>query len=238
MNPKKIFETRIIAIGEEEGSSVEIYDSKTGAWAPLPDLYGKRIGAAACIVGSKVIVAGGSRGDSSLSSAEYLDLEADERERAWVMIPSKMKKARGYCSGVLLDDGITFLVTGGCDGDSFSSCEQLNTTTMTWSDAPSMITRRSDHCTVLYKSKVVVLGGYPDTSRCEEFNSRKKKWSSFPRLSQTRCTHGTAVLNDRIFVCGGNEPVSEGNEEMFPDDSISIVLRCLMETDGVYFTHH
>jgi hypothetical protein len=208
-NAKKIDKTRIIAIGGLGLSSVEMYESKIGRWTKLPDMRRTRGGAAACIVGSKVIVTGGWN-DGYLNTCEYLDLAA-EGNKKWVVIPSTMQEARGGCSGVVLDDGVTFLVSGGVndddDDDALSSCEQLDTVTMTWSDVPSMDSARSNHCTVLYKSKAVVIGGLDATSDdlalCEEYDAANETWSAFPCLTSTRYWHGACVLDDRIFVCGG-----------------------------------
>jgi hypothetical protein len=170
-------------------------------------------------VGSKVIVAGGHDGNKRFSSAEYLDLEAEAREMKWTVIQS-MKEKRSSVSGVLLDDGVTFFVTGGNNGESrLSSCEQLDTTMMTWRDAPSMATARSAHCTVLYKKKVVVIGGADERNAlalCEEYNSLFKTWSPFPPLTQARYSHGACVLDDRIFVIGGIvRGVSSNHVEVF-----------------------
>jgi serine/threonine-protein kinase PknK len=206
-NGNKMTNTRIIAIGGYGLSSVEMYESKTGTWTSLPDMTTKRLASALCIVGSKVIVAGGHDGNKYLSSTEYLDLEGKGRDMRWTVIPS-MNETRSAVRGVLLDDGVTFFVTGGNNGESrLSSCEQLDTTTMTWSDAPSMATARSAHCTVLYKKKVVAIGGVnvkgSGFALCEEYDTSSKTWSAFPSLTATMFWHGACVLDDRIFVSGG-----------------------------------
>ncbi len=112
-NAKNIVNTRIIAIGGLCFSSVGMYESEAGRWTSLPDMKIKRRGASSCVVGSKVIVAGGSSYDEYLNTCEHLDLDAENGDMHWVVYESTMKEARHYCSGVLLDDGVTFLVTGG-----------------------------------------------------------------------------------------------------------------------------
>ncbi len=169
----------------------------------------ERTGSASCIVeDSKVIVAGGWDGLGHLNTCEYLDLEAKGGDRKkWIMIPSTMRETRSWFSGVILNDGVIFLVTGGyTNGARLASCEQLDTTTMTWSDAPAMANTRSNHCTVLYKKKAVVLGGKVSDHRsalCEQYSSSSKAWSRFPPLSHPRSGHGACILNDQIYVCGG-----------------------------------
>ncbi len=229
--------TRIIAIGGDGLSAIEMYERKTGRWTALPDMTSKRRCAAACIAGRKVIVAGGESDSMNLNTAEYLDLDGRE---GWVIMSSVMKEARAWFHGVLLDDGVTFLVTGGEAGEgTLSSCEQLNTTTMTWSDAPSMASARQDHSSVLYKKKAMVLGGrdinYDDLALCEAYHPRAKTWSPFPPLTQTRCLHVACVLNDRIYVCGGvvsgswsdRCEVFDGEKwfELFSSDSSSFEIR-------------
>jgi hypothetical protein len=108
-----------------------MFESETGAWTALPDMTTKRsYGPASCVVGgSKVIVAGGCDSSGCLASAEVFDFET----KKWTKI-APMREKRGGFSGVLLDDGATFLVTGGdrdASGDWLGSCEQLDTTTMT-----------------------------------------------------------------------------------------------------------
>ena len=135
----------------------------------------------------------------------------------WTVIESTMKMKRSGLSGVILNDGVTFLVTGGSNGGTrLSSCEQLDTTTMTWSDAPSIAKARSSHCTVLYKMKAVVIGGVDENgvylSWCEEYDSTRKAWSLFPPLTAgARYDHGACVLNDQIYVCGGRVNRSPSN---------------------------
>jgi hypothetical protein len=198
--------TRIVAIGGQQGgdlwASVEMFESETGTWTALPDMSSERgLGPASCVVGgSKIIVAGGrERGDGYLASAEVFDFET----KKWTAI-APMREERSFFSGVLLDDGVTFLVTGGYNGAYLASCEQRDTTTMTWSAAPAMATARCKHCTVLYKKNAVVLGGHSATALCEEFDATARKWTTFPPLTQTRYDHGACVLNDeKIFVSGG-----------------------------------
>jgi hypothetical protein len=151
-----------------------------------------------------VVVAGGWFGGQDFNSTEYLDLEAEKGgEMKWTVIESTMKEKRAGLSGVLLNDGVTFLVTGGnCGKSTFASCEQLDTTTMEWSDAPAMATARRQHCTVLYKKRAVVIGGQ-SIPLCEEYDPTSNVWSSFPPLCQTRYEHGACVLDCQIYVCGG-----------------------------------
>jgi hypothetical protein len=117
-----------------------------------------------------------------------------------------MSEKRRELSSVLLDDEVTFLVTGGYNGADLASCEQLDTRAMTWSAAPAMASARHLHCTVLYKKNAVVLGGLNSAylALCEEFDATARKWTSFPPLTQTRYRHGSCVVNnEKIFVCGG-----------------------------------
>jgi hypothetical protein len=233
----KIIKTRIVAIGGEGLSSVEMYESRTGAWASLPDMTTQRAGAASCIVGSKVIVAGGFDGRTSLKSSEYLDLEPKGGKMKWTVMPSiKMKKSRSALGGVLLDDGVTFFVTGGYNGKTtINSCAQLDTLTMTWSDAPSMASARSAHCTVLYKKKAAVIGGLIIEKQCllalcEEYDRTRKTWSVFPPLIQARSRHGACVLNDGIFVCGGVGDGSVSSVEVFDGVKWSLLESSLSMT--------
>jgi hypothetical protein len=209
---KFLAKTRILALGGGWSSSADMYESKTGRWTALPCMTTSRVySPASCVVGSRLIVAGGSSlfGKAKfLSTAEYLDLDVEVEEMKWIEIPSTMTKARAWSSGVVLDDGVTFLVTGGNTGRSTqSSCEMLSTTTMTWRNARSMLTARAHHCTVLYQGKAVVLGGHESVfnmiNRCEQYNPMFNSWSSLPPLTQPISKHSACVLNNKIYVCGG-----------------------------------
>ncbi len=221
--------TRIVAIGGEYVATVEMFEGETGTWTALPDMSTKRSGPASCVVGgSKIIVAGGYDGSNRLNTAEVFVFETNK----WTAIASMREKGTAF-SGVLLDDDTTFLVTGGYNrGTSLASCEQLDTTTMTWSAAPTMATARASHCTVLYRRNTVVLGGDLYTALCEEFDATTRKWTSFPPLTMTRNLHGACVLNDeKIFVCGGyvNGP-SSASVEVFDGVKWSVLEASLCAT--------
>jgi hypothetical protein len=215
--------TRIVAFGIKS----TIFERGTGRWTALPDMLTSwSASPALCLVGNKVILAGGWSGDKDdyPTAVEYLDLDVDVEEMKWAVVPTNLQFSRCSWSGVVLDDGVTFLVTGGeFECEVTESCEQLDTTTMTWSNAPSMANARYKHQTVLYKKKAVVIGGRKryekdekydeytgkddddDLLLCEEYDttSQSKKWSPFPSLIHRRFGHGACVLDDRIYVCGG-----------------------------------
>ncbi len=194
-NPK----TKIVALGGNYHSSVELYDKARGTWTDLPSMSAKRGSFACGSIGRRIYVAGGYDGSKFLNGVEFLDYIDGKK---WVSLPH-MSVSRGHVAGLILSDGVTFLVTGGYNGSILASCEKLNTLNNSWTATPDMAIGRYDHCACLYKGRPVVIGGQA-SSACEEYDPVSMKWLVFPPLIHTRYGHGGAVILDRqIFVVGG-----------------------------------
>ena len=150
---------------------------------------------------SKLVVVGGREYLNCLSSAECYDFGTKQ----WEALPN-MRTKRGTTSGVFLADGLTFLVTGGDNGKILSSCEQLSLTTRTWSPAAVLSGPRGGHCTVLYNSKPVVLGGCNGSgwlNMCEQYSPTNNTWSIFPAFKSGRAYFAAAVVLDKLYIAGG-----------------------------------
>ncbi len=213
----------IIALGGVGLSSVELFEKGADTWTALPAMSSVRgWSPVVCVVRRSLLYAvGGDSGPHAFRTAEYLDLEKHGRAgncmssensngkpaaSPWVQI-SPMSSARCGFSGVLLGDGTTLFVTGGSDGlKRLSTCEQLSTSTNTWSSVPSMPRNRCYHCTVLFKGKPVVIAGSEDgayLATCFEYDPPTKRWFSFASLNQARASFGACVVEDSIYVAGG-----------------------------------
>jgi hypothetical protein len=164
---------------------------------------------AICVSHNRIYVAGG-RSDRILSSVEYLDM--DELSWRWVTSHRYMLSPRCFTSGVLLQDQRSFFITGGAidspdiDFTIIDKCEIFDTYTNSTSPIASLNRARSHHRAVLYKDRVVVIGGtFQNTFAlaCEEYDPNDNSWHAFPDIIRPMTGLGAVVADDCIYICGG-----------------------------------
>lgn len=113
------------------------------------------------------------------------------------------------CDGT---SGFIFVVGGlNVHGDSLSSVECMDPTTLIWRTAPAMSMLRSRLGVAVLRNKLYAFGGYNGSERLsnvEVFNPIKKQWSFVSSMHCKRSALGATALGQVIYVCGGYDGVT------------------------------
>ncbi|KAI8064757.1 hypothetical protein BC940DRAFT_305274 [Gongronella butleri] len=163
-----VWKTKIIVVGGGDGSHpladvhvLDVADKENVVWekwAPTGDAPLARGYHSGNLVGHKLVIFGGSDGQECFGDVYVLDLET----REWTFMPLNQCIPRfGHTATQV---GSYLFIIGGHDGSSYSNqVLVLNLVTMAWEArhiygvAPPA---RGYHTSVLYDSRIYVLGGY------------------------------------------------------------------------------
>jgi len=201
-------------------ASTELYDPQTGTWSSTGGMTINRssyngLGLMTTVLpNGRVLVAGGSSGSSTLTSAELYCPEMPGVPGTWASTGSMVN---GFIGGraVALASGPNagkILVTGrGVVGSSAVLSAQLyNPASGTWANtgAPSQI--RDSHTTIrLPNGKVLIAGGYLHTggfwNTADLYDPDTGTWTLTGSLATARGDHTATLLpNGKVLVAGGN----------------------------------
>ncbi|XP_018614077.1 kelch domain-containing protein 8A isoform X1 [Scleropages formosus] len=205
------------------------YDVRKDMWALLPPMPTPRYDTSACLVGSKIYVAGGRQSKRSVKAFEVFDGET----RSWMTLPSLPCK-RSY-AGALWDGAGRLYWLGGLrqGGDHQSSKFTKNVNIFDshqglWlksEDTVSMKTKRADFACAYLRGRVIVAGGLGNQpsvlDSVEAFHPDKRKWERLAPMSMPRCSASSIVIRDRLLVVGGvNQVPSCANEILYVKENI------------------
>jgi hypothetical protein len=190
----------VLAVGE--GSSA-VLDVVQGTWTAAPYVTQRVFAAAAKLPSGKVLVAGGSANDASLTPLSTAEL-FDPATKAWKAVAS-MGKARTKAEMQPLPSG-KLLVAG---GGNQSSAEIYDPVANAWSAAPSMSTVHSFCASVvLPDQRILIVGGdLPDgiTDATDIYDPVTNAWSFAGRIAAPRDEFGLAVLaSGKVMIAGGS----------------------------------
>src|SRR5438105_2780157 len=158
---------------------------------------------ATLLANGNVLVAGGTDGTNSLTSAE-LD---DSTTSAW-RATTNLGGARNHHTATLLSNG-TVLVAGGTDGTSIlASAELYNPATGVWSATGSLAIGCYYHmATALANGTVLLAGGYDGANfltSTQLYDPASGSWAITAGLGIARGYHTlTSLLNGKALVAGG-----------------------------------
>lgn len=191
-------------------AQVEIWDSHSMAWKPLPNLVATRGAVAASLLsdGRTILFSGGSRLNSPgtypayeiLKTAELYDAISGTAE-----VVGKMQTEReGHTQTLLMNDGA--VVVGGSSSSNYA--EVFDRASGTWSIMGNVMAPRKRHTTTLLDTgELVVAGGtmgLPTTSQVSVFHPLAKTWSIANSMTTARQDHTATLLdNGAILVAGG-----------------------------------
>ena len=199
---------KVLAAGGDSGSgsSAEIYDPQTAAWAaanPMIAAFAYRTHAATLLPNHRVLVTGeydvalGPNTSLSLPDAELFDGDTGTWSET-----SPMNMARENHTATVLVDG-NVLVAGGTDSDS---AEIYDTRAGTWTNTGTMNAAHAGHtATLLPNGKVLVAGGYASAPNSAElYDPASGTWTSTGPLNAERAWHTATLLpNGKVLVTGG-----------------------------------
>ena len=183
-------------------------------WTTLSSMNTARaLHTATILPNGKVLVAGGSNGNS-LNSTELYDPSLN----TWIPL-SSMNTARDSHTATLLLNGKVLVAGGilnvsGSNPISLNSAELYDPSLNTWTTVTSMSTARNSHtATILPDGKVLVAGGLLYVSRynstslnsAELYDPSLNTWTTITSMSTARNSHTATILPDgKVLVTGGS----------------------------------
>ena len=162
----------------------------------------------------KVVIAGGQNRDGVLNSVEMFSLST----QTWTPLQS-MKEYRSGASSVVYNNQV--VVTGGFGNNGCTkSMERLSTSavkgdqSITWEKFTAELPGRlRGHCGVVYKGRLIVIGGFDDDKRtCYDSITEVSLVPPYTTkllatMPQRRWYHGVAIFGDKVVIVGGLESV-------------------------------
>lgn len=199
--------------GRNEESHLQVYDINKDTWSVVESiLQTPRRGATAAIIGSKLYLFGGYRGQTVLSSAEVLDISECETTVTRVScddhrIPDLRVARRDHASVTTKHDSQVYFIAGATAGlVRLSSCESINVATCESSDnLPALHQARVGLSAVEFDNSIIAMGGWDEKTldSVESLSLSTNQWTVVPPMAVPRYTHCTAVYNRQLFVIGG-----------------------------------
>ena len=185
-------------------ASCEMFDPATNEWSTIPDMKIAREGCAACAIGNKLYVIGGSNyDDGCLSSVEVFDTIT----KKWSSLPNMITKRDG-CAAVTVGNNI--YVFGGAGNDvHLSKAEVYDATTQEWTELSEMKEKRSSCTATAVGNRIYIVGGYycfTVYSSCAVFDTFTNTWSySIPDMKENKRGCEAVTVGPKIYVMGGND---------------------------------
>ena len=192
-----------VAIGDSY-----VYSPDTNAWSPLaPIPKGSERGSAAIgLLGNRIVLAGGLRGDAIADVIAY-DVESDVWETGLPPLPSPSDHLVGAAV-----DNVLYAI-GGREGDIDSVKDSVVSFALgdaAWTVRASMPTARGGAAAAVVEGRIVVVGGEgnPDAgngvfAQVEFYDPASDSWSTLPDMPSPRHGMGAAGIGNTLYVPGG-----------------------------------
>jgi WD40 repeat protein len=200
-------------------ASAELWDPKTGKFAPTGSMITSRDGHTATLLSDgRVLIAGGFGLVSSGTYGVLASAELYDPKTGTFTVTGSMTTARQYHTATRLSDG-RVLITGGFDvsGASLASAELYDPRTGTFTVTGSMThARLFDTATLLSDSRVLMAGGWTGTeansglqttiASAELYDPKTGTFSPTGSMTTDRSGHtATALPDGRVLVAGGED---------------------------------
>ena len=198
---------KVILDGVHEEASNEVsqlnLSDNSLTWKNGASMNKKRYGMGATVHQNKLVVVGGSDGESGVTnSAEFYP----PARRKWELI-SPMKEHRYGSALVSCEDGLYALGGSDSSGEKLSSVELLRSLSGTWKSAKPMQVQRTKLAAVYCDGIIYAIGGKTDhdtvLSSVEQFYPPDNAWSFVEGMQYERYGHSACVLRGKIYVFGG-----------------------------------
>ena len=166
-------ENIIVAGGNNENDSVEMFNWRQRTWSPLQSLPKKRWGATSFVYNNQVVIAGGvCDGTGRVDNMIKMNVDPHpDLSIHWSDCPIKLPATLVHHSSVLYNDKL--MVTGGYDGNATSDkIHEVQVvppyTVKTLSRMPGP---RQRHCTEIFDDSLLILGGTKTGGRGNSLSS-------------------------------------------------------------------
>jgi N-acetylneuraminic acid mutarotase len=181
------------------------YDPAADQWMPLASMpSGTERGASGvAVVGTRIYVAGGLRGDSVADFSAY-----DTATNSWEALPS-ISVARDHLAAATLQ-GRVYAVAGRDNGDLRGALEAFDPATGAWTSRAAIPTARGGCAAAELSGRLVVMGGEGNDAdlngifhQTESYDPATDRWTTNAPMRTGRHGIGAAVVNDVLYVPGG-----------------------------------
>lgn len=202
-----------LSVTNAEGSDVETKRIRISFWSNVSNIpTGRGMHASSVVDGKIYVVSGGSYygQQGALNAVEMYDPEYD----TWT-VKSNIPIAR-QCITTSVVNGKIYAIGGGeatnnvgyVGAKIYTTVEEYDPATDTWSTKSSMPIARYCHSASVVDNKIYIIGGsinYPWTSilSMDIYDPLIDVWSSAGSIPRGMIGSGTAVVNGKIYVIGG-----------------------------------
>jgi N-acetylneuraminic acid mutarotase len=187
---------------------VYVYDPATNTWSPKTSLpSGQERGAGGvAVIGTKIYVAGGLRGPTSVADFSSYDTSSDMH----ASLPALAQATDHLVGGAV--GGIIYAIGGRAGGITglIGRVAAFDPAAGSWSEKAPMITPRGGAAAAVVRDRIVVAGGegnpavpsgvFPQT---EVFVPASNSWFSLPNMRTPRHGTGGAAIGNTFYVPGG-----------------------------------
>jgi N-acetylneuraminic acid mutarotase len=202
----------VVVIGgasdELANASNKVFALRGGTWVELPSLTHARAGAAAAVVGDKLVVVGGQNEKKLVPQTEVFD------GKSWTDA-ADLPTPREHLAAV--SDGFYVYTVGGrfLSADKNSAAfERFDPESGEWVKLVDMPTPRGSYGATFIDGRIVAVGGEEPTrvlGTVEMYDIAEGKWISLPPMPTPRHGEVVATVRNTVYVIGGaNRPSHEG----------------------------
>jgi hypothetical protein len=200
------------------------------SWSATGDMIEAHSGTATLLADGRVLVAGGTTGEGTLSGIAQV---YDPGTGAWTATGSLLEARAGH-TATLLDDGRVLVAGGGTDRIGDSSAEVYDPASGTWSATGGMAGFRQSHVAVLLPDGTVLVAGGDNVpggdcpvplASAELYDPEAGTWRTTGSMVETRIGMSATMLsNGTVLVAGGYGvldcvPVGHASAELYDPDA-------------------
>lgn len=196
--------------GDEEISSLVVFNPATNSWSDLTRMPTPRSTAAAGVINGKLYVVGGKDSKAGRGAMNILEIY-DPATDTWTTGANMPTKRWGPAAEVI--DGKLFVVGGALNLDNlYTVLEIYDPATDSWSTGPSMNTARYRPAVGVIDGKLLVAGGQgvggDDIPALEIYDPALNAWLPQYDMPVARGQSAAGVINGVLYVAGGFRWVS------------------------------
>jgi serine/threonine protein kinase/N-acetylneuraminic acid mutarotase len=193
------------SVGGKPVANDQVWRVVNSHWVELPRLLQPRAGAAAAVVGDRLVVTGGVDAHGALlNTTEVFD------GTSWSLgapIPTPRQQLAAASDGKLV------YTVGGTTGDSDQvNVEAYDPAAKTWTTLPALPQARSDLGVAIADGRLVAVGGVSGGQVLKSvsvFDLMSKTWSGLPDMSTPRHGMAVAAVEKSVYAIGGSSTIGD-----------------------------